>query len=361
MAGRLSKSSVKHIEDVYFTRTYYGREDGREYIAVSVRCPVEEAKEYAAGILKLNEDEVVVVPDLWYADDEDLYDTDPGFVCSRVNVFHKRIPLCGLIAVDMDATLLRSDKTVDPSTIGDIDKAVDEGVNLAYCTGRALVEMKNYFKELPQIRYAICYSGAIIYDCIEKKPIYKNEVDALFFEPIIAIAQKYGGMLTFLTEDESIVSEDDLEHMEDFHMGVYKPMYMKVTRRVKDMKEESAKHSSITKINIYFRSAEDREKGYSELKHLPLEFAYAEKTSLEMNAKGVTKGMAMLKLAELLGVPANKTMAIGDADNDIDMLKRAGFSVVMGNAKQSIKKLADMVTKDNDHNGVGYAIRSMIG
>ncbi len=269
--------------------------------------------------------------------------------------------MCDLIAVDMDATLLKSDKTVDPSTISDIDLAVSKGVNLAYCTGRALIEMKNYFEELPQIRYAICYSGAIIYDCLEKKTIYKNEVDSRYFEPIIATAKKYDGMLTFLTEDESIVSEDDLEHMEDFHMGVYKPMYIKVTRRVKDMEAESASHSSITKINIYFRSAEDREKGYSELKHLPLEFAYAEKTSLEMNAKGVTKGMAMLKLAELLGITASKTMAIGDADNDIDMLKRAGFSVVMDNAKQSIKELADMVTKDNDHNGVGYAIRSMIG
>ncbi len=269
--------------------------------------------------------------------------------------------MCDLIAVDMDATLLKSDKTVDPSTISDIDKAVSKGVNLAYCTGRALIEMKNYFEELPQIRYAICYSGAIIYDCLEEKTIYKNEVDSQYFEPIIATAKKYDGMLTFLTEDESIVSEDDLEHMEDFHMGVYKPMYIKVTRRVKDMEAESTRHSSITKINIYFRSVEDREKGYSELKHLPLEFAYAEKTSLEMNAKGVTKGMAMLKLAELLGIPASKTMAIGDADNDIDMLKRAGFSVVMDNAKQSIKELADMVTKDNDHNGVGYAIRSMIG
>ena len=357
----MGNSRLNHIEELYFTKTYYGTEDGREYVAVSVRCPVEEARDYAAGIMDLNVNEIKAVPGFWYADDEALYDADPGFACSRVNVFHKRIPMCGLIAVDMDATLLMSDKTVAPATIMDIDKAVAAGVNLAYCTGRAIVEMKKYFAELPQIRYAICYSGAIIYDCVEKKAIYKNEVDAKYFEPIITTAQKYGGMLTFLTEDESIVSAEDLEHMEDFHMGVYKPMYIKVTRRVKDMKEESTKHSSITKINIYFRNVEDREKGYNELKHLPLEFAYAEKTSLEMNAKGVTKGIAMLKLAEILGVSANETMAIGDADNDKDMLKRAGFSVVMENAKQSIKALADMVTKDNDHNGVGYAIRAMIG
>ena len=50
-------------------------------------------------------------------------------------------------------------------------------------------------------------------------------------------------------------------------------------------------------------------------------------------------------------------MAIGDADNDRDMLSTAGISVVMMNARSDIKKLANYITKDSDHNGVGFAIR----
>ena len=48
---------------------------------------------------------------------------------------------------------------------------------------------------------------------------------------------------------------------------------------------------------------------------------------------------------------------IGDADNDRDMLSTAGISVVMMNARSDIKKLANYITKDSDHNGVGFAIR----
>ncbi|MGN9136051.1 HAD hydrolase family protein [Clostridium sp. HCP1S3_B4] len=44
-----------------------------------------------------------------------------------------------------------------------------------YCTGRAISELQQYFKILPMVRYAVCYSGAIIYDCIENKYIYQNE------------------------------------------------------------------------------------------------------------------------------------------------------------------------------------------
>lgn len=277
-------------------------------------------------------------------------------ISNKDNKIGKNLPY-GLIAMDMDGTLLTSEKKILPETLDDLAWVAAKGVHLSYATGRALVEMKEYFEDTPMIRYAICYSGAIIYDCIEKKVIYRKEVPSDCFEKIIEIADKYDGMLTFLTENESIVSSADINHMDDFHMGVYQPMYLKVTRQVEDMAAESHHHDSITKINIYFRNAEDRRNGYEELKNLPLSFALAEETSLEMNAKGVSKGAAIKTLSSLLNIPIEKTMAIGDADNDRDMLTTAGISIVMANARNEIKELADCVTKDSDHNGVGAAIR----
>ncbi len=272
----------------------------------------------------------------------------------------KALPLpYSLIAIDMDGTLLTSEKKIMPQTLNDLKIVSDIGVHLAYSTGRALVEMKEYFDITPMIRYAICYSGAIIYDCMTHKAIFRNEIASQYFDEIIAVAKKYNGMLTFLTETESIVNSADISHMDDFHMGVYQPMYYKVTRQVEDMAAESKKHDSITKINIYFRSTEDRHRGYQELKHLPLTFALAEETSLEMNAEGISKGFALEKLAELLNVPVKKTVAIGDADNDRDMLTRAGLSIAMANARTDIKRLANLVTTDNDSNGVGYAIHML--
>lgn len=277
-------------------------------------------------------------------------------ILNKPNNIKESLPY-SLIAMDMDGTLLTSDKKILPETLDDLSWAADKGAYLSYATGRALVEMKEYFEITPMIRYAICYSGAIIYDCIEKKVIYRKEVPSICFEKIIEVADKYHAMLTFLTENESIVSSADINHMDDFHMGVYQPMYLKATRQVEDMATESQKHDSITKINIYFRNQEDRRRGYEELKELPLSFALAEETSLEMNAKDVSKGAALKTLSSLLGIPIEETMAIGDADNDRDMLITAGISIAMINARRDIKKLANYITKDNDHNGVGAAIR----
>ena len=61
-----------------------------------------------------------------------------------------------LIALDMDGTLLRSDKTIDPRTAEDLQKAADRGLHAAYCTGRGLAEMQDTFQTLPMIRYAVC-------------------------------------------------------------------------------------------------------------------------------------------------------------------------------------------------------------
>ena len=53
-------------------------------------------------------------------------------------------------------------------------------------------------------------------------------------------------------------------------------------------------------------------------------------------------------------------MAIGDNLNDVDILKNAGVSVVMDNARDEIKKLGDFITLSNDENGVAYAIKELI-
>ena len=192
-----------------------------------------------------------------------------------------------LIAIDMDGTLLRTDKTVDPATAADIQFAVENGIKVAYCTGRGTVEMHDTFRILPMVRYAILTSGAVIYDCKEDRFISRNGVAHPWIEQIVDTAAHHNAMPHFLTDRESIVSESDVSHMEDFHMEIYHPMYEQIARKVSDMKAEGLCHDEIAKINIYFRSVEDRREGYETLKHLPLQVTLSENTTLEMTAPGI--------------------------------------------------------------------------
>ncbi len=75
--------------------------------------------------------------------------------------------------------------------------------------------------------------------------------------------------------------------------------------------------------------------------------------NIEVTAAGVDKGSALLALADLLGIPREATLAVGDSENDRAMLEKAGVAAVMANGMEQIRKLADIVSEnDNDHDGV---------
>ena len=260
-----------------------------------------------------------------------------------------------LVALDMDGTLLMPDKSVHPDTIRDINTAED--LQIVYCSGRSVPELAPYTKQLPVMRYAVCMSGAVVYDFQERESIYSAPIERKYIESIIKTAQKFDGMLNFLTEEASIVSKAHIGHVADFGMQDYQEMFLEIATCVDSMEEELKKHAGIPKVNIYFRTPADREAGYQQLKELPLTFAFAEKTSLEMNAEGVSKASGLAFLCDYLQIPMTSTMGIGDADNDRAMLQAVGLSVAMGNAGKEIREICDTVTEDNSHNGVGAAIK----
>ena len=289
-----------------------------------------------------------------------------------------------MIALDMDGTLLTSGKTVHPDSVRDIRYAVDRGIHVVFCTGRGLAEMRDYLEPLSMVRYAVCVSGALVYDlhgetdgnvskslpsggsgkntaAIGGRTISLRGIPDRNAREILRVAQQYDAMPQLLTEKESIVRADQISRMGDYHMAVYQEMYERLARTTQNIAEELERGGGIAKINLYFRNTEDRERGCRELQNLPLDFAYAEGTSLEMNASGVTKASGLKILADHLGIGMTEVIGMGDAENDTQMLRSVGCSVAMGNADERIRAICDLVTDDNDHNGVGKAIRRLCG
>ena len=80
---------------------------------------------------------------------------------------------------------------------------------------------------------------------------------------------------------------------------------------------------------------------------------------LEFFSASVSKAEALRKVAGMCHVPVCETAAIGDAGNDIPMLKEAGIGIAMGNATEETKTQADAVTLDNEHDGVAYALKNI--
>ena len=75
---------------------------------------------------------------------------------------------------------------------------------------------------------------------------------------------------------------------------------------------------------------------------------------------GVTKAFALERLANKLKISPQEIVAMGDANNDIEMLEFAGLGIAMRNASDHVKNLADDVTCSNDEHGVAVAIEKHI-
>ena len=136
-----------------------------------------------------------------------------------------------VIAFDMDGTLLNSRKQISEHTLEAINHAFDAGKEVILSTGRCVAELREYFKRIPRLRYVVCSSGAILYDVKEEKILYSNSISIELAEKILAESKKED-LMVHLLAIESIVQKKDIPQMERFGMGVYRPMYEKVTTQV---------------------------------------------------------------------------------------------------------------------------------
>ena len=265
-----------------------------------------------------------------------------------------------LIAIDMDGTLLRPDQTIHPDSIRDIQRAADRGFYIALCTGRGIPELRQYLDQLPMIRHAVCCNGAVLYDIADDNVIASHSISGRWIDSLLKIAVKYQAMAQLMTERESVVSSNDMTNMWDFHMERYESMYRSVARQTENLAAEAHRLENIVKAVIYFRSLDDCLCAQEKLRHCPLTAVRQEETSLEITALHTNKASGLIHLANHLHIPLDQTVCIGDSRNDLDMLRVAGLSVAMGNAQDYIKNQCNIITENNQRNGVGKAIRRVM-
>ena len=86
------------------------------------------------------------------------------------------------------------------------------------------------------------------------------------------------------------------------------------------------------------------------------DFIRSDRTLYEILPRGIHKGVALSKLAEILCIDPRRTVAVGDYDNDIGMLRTAGLGVAVANATEAAKAAADMITVSNEQHAIAALI-----
>lgn len=268
-----------------------------------------------------------------------------------------------MIAMDMDGTLLTTDKEVSEYSRNVLKKAADAGVKLVVCTGRIFTSARVYANIIGTKAPIIASNGAYIRekdrdDIIYSKSLKKDELysivktaksfgfyphlytsDTIFSEKLIYSSQSYMKWNETLPEEAriKIKIEEDLYKVIDENDGVILKVVIVSDDidKIAELKDKIGKEMEVSIVSSWYNN-------------------------VEVMSKGISKGNAVRILSEYYGIPRNEIICIGDNDNDSSMIEYAGMGIAMGNAEDKVKEIANYITDTNDCDGVAKAIEKFI-
>lgn len=268
-----------------------------------------------------------------------------------------------MIGLDLDGTLLTSDKRLTPYTRAVLEKALEQGVVVLVSTGRPISAIPKEILEIPGMKYAVTSNGARVLDIETQEVLHESMISMETAEQLLDILNDYDAIQEVFIDGISYARSKELEHAYDYFLNPSMAEYVLTTRvQVEDVKAVlHEKQARVDKVHGMFRSAEDTQAALEELKKIPgVVIASSIGNNLEMNKEGTDKGKGLLKLGESLGIKKEEIMACGDGMNDLEMLKAVGFGVAMANGEPQVKEIADYIAEPNDEDGVAKAIEKFV-
>lgn len=253
----------------------------------------------------------------------------------------------GLVASDIDGTLLLDWKPISTATIDAIHRCQSMDIPFVLVTGRPIRWLEPIAAQIPDLGRVICLNGAVVYDIASASVVSAHTIEYSAVEEIITTitASRPEAHFAFETLTGGLVDKNFISR---------NPRQANV---MEDLSELATR--DVVKILVSIGS-EDSEALHDVLDPLVAASAHASFSNpvnglVELAPGGVTKAKTLEGLCENLGVAREQVMAFGDMPNDIEMLTWAGHGVAMGNALASVKDCAAAVTTTVDEDGVaGY-------
>ena len=275
-----------------------------------------------------------------------------------------------IISLDLDGTLLDSQKRLSDGNRAALEEAAAKGVHIVPTTGRFFGMMPQAVRDLPFVRYVITINGAQVYDRETDNAIVREEIPLDMALDIIRLLDGYDVIYDCYRSNWGWMTESLQAKAEDYATDAH---YLKMVREfrnpVPELKEylrSTAAEGDVQKVMLFARNTPG-----SELVTKAITDAVAERfpsikttsstwNNLELNISTAHKGNSLKRFAEHLGYTLENCMALGDGTNDLSMIEAAGLGVAMSNAHPLVLAAADHVTESNDEDGVAKAIRDFV-
>ena len=264
-----------------------------------------------------------------------------------------------LIALDLDGTLLNSQKRLSQRNEEVLKECIRRGIEIVPCTGRIWNGIPEFIRNISGIHYASTINGAVVEDVISHQVLRERKMSVEQAVEILQLAKTFETMYDAYVGGQGYGEARFMDHMERYGVdpGI-RDMVRRTRQIVPDVTQKIQELGlPVEKINYFFGDQNERGRARIALEARgDMVISSSFRNNLEINLAGATKGDGIRCLAEHLGLKPEETMGFGDGENDLTMMQMAGIGVAMGNGEDSVKAAADYVTDTNDADGVAQAI-----
>lgn len=289
--------------------------------------------------------------------------------CYRVSVAdasHTPPNRISLLALDVDGTLVTDANEVLPKTRAAVHRADREGLAVVLATGRRYRTTCRVMEQLGLELPAVCLGGALVKSALGET-LHSEPFSSSQIERLLVLARRRGQAL-ILQRDSA--GRGGADFVVDSN-----PSWNAPTRYYSDFGGDSGAKDPAPERRGYddilvVGTFGDRD----ELRRLEMDFsASGEFTTVLVESKRtpgwyletilghVDKWASIRRFAAATGIPEDAVCAVGDAANDLPMIRGAAFGVAMGNADPVVKQAADWITDSNEENGVASLVDRLLG
>ena len=261
-----------------------------------------------------------------------------------------------LVAIDLDGTLLNSAKQVTQTSAAILRQARREaGVHVVLASARPPRTVRPFYDLLDLDSPIICYNGALVVDPPAGRVILHRPISPKIARGIVALARREYPEVLVSAEvlDRWYTDRLDMAYATETAKLVAPDLIAPVDQWLTEPVTKLLLLGEPARLLALAGAILDRH-------HRQVTITRTEDHLIQICHATVSKAKALRAVAGELGVARHQVMAIGDNDNDIEMLAWAGIAVAMGNATPGVLAVADHVTDHHDADGAANAIHRLI-
>ena len=278
-----------------------------------------------------------------------------------------------IIALDLDGTLLDSEKRLSVVNRAALERAAEKGVLIVPTTGRFFGMMPPAVRDLPFVRYAITINGAQVYDRETDTAIVRDEIPLDMALGVMEVLDRFDVIYDCYRQNWGWMTAALQDKAADYATNEH---YLKMVREfrkpVSELKahlKATANDGDVQKIMLFARNTQVSGLSSQVLDAIRLELAArfpeikvtsSTWNNIELNIRTAHKGNALKRFAEHLGLGLANCMAFGDGMNDFTMVEAAGLGVAMATAEPEVKRVAKWIAPSNDDDGVAAGLEEWV-